>query len=56
MEARRGASCGTRASKRLHAETPWSTGFPARSDRILAKCDLPEPKYPEIQTPISVVF
>jgi hypothetical protein len=56
IELRCGASCGSRDSNLLLAATPSRTGLPASKERILAKCDLPDPKYPEIQMPISVVF
>ena len=34
---------------------PFASGLPSKMrERILSKCDLPEPKKPEIQTPFAL--
>ena len=55
MDSRRRAAGGIRVSKCLLAASPSSFRFSISNAAIFARCDLPDPKYPEIQTPISSV-
>src|ERR1017187_1531155 len=52
---RRSLFAGIRDSNRFDAVTPSRRGFSTSSVAILPRWDLPEPKYPEIQTPTSDV-